>query len=716
MKIFRKAYLVVIALVFVVTLTACSNDTIAPTLTVGDDIEFSIGGDTPDYLNGATVSDDVTEMSTKSITVDSSAVDLTTEGTYKVILSAKDEAGNEGSVEYNVIVSVYVPTTLDKVQGALDALTLDIDNLEFPTKNDDNVKFAWSIDKANIIQYDGDVKPHTGTQPIDVTITVTGSFGDTSATRDFVFTVQPESGVTVTSRELLNFAGTSDEYVVEDKTDIPVYYVDNGTVPYMDMETFVDMIKGAIESDDLVWTYDETAQTMTISYESEWEDVDGTMVTETYTAVVDFNENTFTVNDYGFFGGYISETESDYGEGLDYVDADYVEGKEVSIPLGEYNVDTVVYDDDGTEVYLMPVHVANLLFAGDIYYNVYYNGDKLYGIDTFSIEDGTGTLETTVRTSSYNAKDMEADMRLSTYNFLALTLDYFYGLKDDRGVDSYYSLLDPLDEELLNGTDKDVYDALVDLVYDIDDLHTSHSFAGYYTSPYLAYEYDSTKNGSRTQRFYGHYSSVYWDLKDSHDDPFNMPDYTLADNNRVAIIHIGGFTIDTPDDFKATLDELPSSVSKVVIDLSFNTGGNIGAVLRIFGYMTEEAMQYHSMNPADGSAETYYIESSYDAYNYNWYILTSPVTFSAANMMASMAKESGVATVIGKASTGGASSIGVIITPDGTVMKISTNNVLCTRIGNETDGYEYISVEHGVEPDIPFNDVTDIDEIVDHLN
>ena len=160
---------------------------------------------------------------------------------------------------------------------------------------------------------------------------------------------------------------------------------------------------------------------------------------------------------------------------------------------------------------------------------------------------------------------------------------------------------------------------------------------------------------------------------------------------------------------------LGNSVLYVVIDLSYNTGGNIGAVLRIWGYMQEEAIMYHSQNPADGAAVTYYIESEYVAYDYNWYILSSGVTFSAANMFTNIAKEQGV-PILGQDSSGGASSISAIITPDGTSLIVSSNSVLSTRVGNEIDGYEYLSVENGIEVDYFMSDVTSDSQLINLIN
>ena len=207
-----------------------------------------------------------------------------------------------------------------------------------------------------------------------------------------------------------------------------------------------------------------------------------------------------------------------------------------------------------------------------------------------------------------------------------------------------------------------------------------------------------------------------WAVQDLLTAKYGSPDALpttarLLDNDKTAVIYLTGFTIDSPVEFKSIIDSLPTTVENVVIDLAYNTGGNLGAVLRIFGYMTENQIVYHSQNPADGAAVSYFIESDYVAYDYNWFIVTSSVTFSAANLMASIAKEQGIATVIGKNSSGGASSIGAIYSPDGSCLLISTNNVLSTNI----DG-EYYSIEDGIEVEHVMSNVTNDDALISIIN
>ena len=142
-------------------------------------------------------------------------------------------------------------------------------------------------------------------------------------------------------------------------------------------------------------------------------------------------------------------------------------------------------------------------------------------------------------------------------------------------------------------------------------------------------------------------------------------------------------------------------VKNIVIDLSYNTGGNLGALLRVLGHMTEEPIRMSYMNPRDGSNVTYFVEVETNALtSVNWFILTSKVTFSAANLMASIAKDMGIATILGTQSGGGASSITPIILPNGTFFTMSSLNVLSYRTGNDEDGYTYYSIEDGIEPDV----------------
>src|SRR5690606_24633008 len=116
-------------------------------------------------------------------------------------------------------------------------------------------------------------------------------------------------------------------------------------------------------------------------------------------------------------------------------------------------------------------------------------------------------------------------------------------------------------------------------------------------------------------------------------------------------------TVEDPDGddsdrfMKETLQKIFAAnpnVENIVVDLSYNTGGNLGALLRVLGYMTEMPIEMSYMNPTDGSNVTYFVDVETEAYDeVNWFIMTSKVTFSAANLMTSIAQHMGFATIIG---------------------------------------------------------------------
>ena len=742
-KIFKKINILFIALTLVLVLSACDTtvetvecqpgfelvgdscdlipvvDLLAPVLSGETDLAYTIGDDTPDYSFGLSANDDIDGDITSLIIIDSTLVDLTVEGSYVVTATISDVAGNSSEITFNVLVSP-VPLT-DEEKAMLDIAALDLsEELNLPTSMVNGSSLYWTSSDPLIITNRGFIiPPPVGSGTTVVTLTARVVNGEFEVNQEFDITVEPWGEVEVTSKSTIPFVGTSEEYVVDDDPAIDIYYVDNGALPYIDIETYLNMIDGAIEAAELIYTPIGDDQ-LEISYDLEYEDYDGSIVNETLVALVDFTENTFHVDTYDFFENYVASTESDFGDGLSYVDADYVDSVPVTIPLGEYNFDIIIYDDNGTLKYLMPFHVTNLLFAGGVYYDAYYNGETIYGIDTFGISglDETDPLYVDIRTSSLNTENIPVDVKWASYNMLALTFDYFYGLKEDQDVDTYYSILVNRAQTIIEGYDSTLNTEIFKFAYALDDLHTSYVFPGIYSDPpYYKTITSIDVFGPRSQSFY---EDGIWDMQDLITAKYgsfdNRPEFELLDDEKTAVIHIDGFSIDTPDDVKVILDGLPSTVVNVVFDLSYNTGGNIGAVFRLFGYMTEDQFTYHSQNPADDSAITVYIESDYIAYDYNWYIVSSKVSFSAANLMISMAKENGIATIMGTQSSGGASSIGAFYTPDGTALLISTNSVLSTRVGNEIDGYEYLSIEYGIIPDYIMDNVISDAEIISVIN
>lgn len=553
---------------------------------------------------------------------------------------------------------------------------------------------SWASSHPQIISARGGyVELPYGSDPVDVTLTASATLDGITNSRTIIVTISPPTGVTLSRTVALPFTNTSEEYLVTNIESVPVFFTETGNVPYMDIEDFFSMVDGAVEFDLLQFEKDQNLFFM--SYALEDEDSEGNPITFEYSASLDFNLNTLTVGSFDFFSNYVQSTETSFSDGLIFLGGFGTYGASVTIPLGDYRVDLVQYQGK----YLMPIAVMNLLFLHSIYYDVYYNGDALYGFDTFTALD-TPSIISQIRTSSLNSQNMPKDVRQTTYHFLALAFDYFYGLKRDKDIDTFYDVLPLYVDNLLLGNDRTIYSELFKFIYALDDLHSWYETPGFYERPSYSLSLASLGQlGPESQRFYEGLSAMRGRIEAVY-GPGNLPpDLRLLDDNKIAVIFFRNFSVDTPDLVKDILDNLPATVESVVIDLSYNTGGNVGAVFRLFGYMTEEPILYHRLNPGDNSSVTYSLGSEYVAFDFDWYIASSSVTFSAANLMTSMAKELGIATIIGSKSSGGAASIGVFVTPDGSLLMRSTNGVFATVVTDGQGNSVYQSIEKGITPD-----------------
>ncbi|MBM3909329.1 MAG: hypothetical protein FJ352_00960 [Firmicutes bacterium] len=601
---------------------------------------------------------------------------------------------------------------------SLDRINLDLASLNYtlgavlPVRGPNRSNITWTSSHPHIISPGGGhIEIPVYGQSETVTLTATATHGGLSGTRSLEVQVNPISYPILNRSVKLPFENTSEEYLVTNKPEVNVYFSETGTIPYMNLEDFMGMVDGAVDFPILQFV--EDGDLMVVSYRLEDVDDNNEPIFWDYEASIDFQANTITVDDFSFFGNYVKSTETNFSDGLVFLGGIGVDANQVVIDLDDYRIDLIRYNG----MYLAPVSILNLFFLHSLYYDVYYNGDKLIGFDTFTALDSSSPVIGQMKTSSFNNQSMNKDVRQLTFHFLALAFDYFYGLKAYKQIDSFYDYLADFADQILTGNDQKLYQGLFDFAYGLDDLHTWHESPGFYESPTYSITLTSLDQlGPGTQAFY----RGLWATEDLIDAAFGVgkmpPNSRLLDNDTIAVIFIRGFNVDTPTYVNDILATLPETVEDVIIDLSFNTGGNVGAVFRLLGYMTEDLIQYSSMNPADGSAATYFYESDYVAYDYNWYVMTSSVTFSAANLMASMSKEMGVAKIIGTKSSGGAASIGLFVTPDGTLLLRSTNNVFANVSVDENENRTYTDIEGGVPVDYTLLNTFDNAAIVALIN
>jgi len=584
-----------------------------------------------------------------------------------------------------------VDIVVDKDAIDLGDLTAVSSKLSLPKSGSLGSSIVWTCSDQRIISAKGYVnRPAFLEGDVVVTLTATLTLGEFTETRDFEVTVLKEDENFVSSILSLPFENLAEEYIVP-AGFIDIYYMNNTQLPYVDIQEFINLLSGAIVSSEI--SVIGNGDLLEVSYVlagGEGED-DYTMLM-TY----DFTNNTMSVNDFGFFDSLSESTQTDFGNGLDVIDYVFTDPSVVSVDFDDYDFD-IVYEGGK---YLIPFHFANLYYSGGMF-DAYYNGDKVYGVDTYQLMD-SDAIAPTVIDSSFNGKTMDASIREATYDFLAYAFDYFYGLKDLRGVDTYYDELGDYYTKMVTRTDRNAYSAVFDFVYDTDDLHTSHITPGYYETFYelsLAWE----DLGPNTEEYYNAYYEI--------DAVCNgRQGYRILDDGKIAVVFIGGFEAETPEEVGTMLAEIQAlgTVESIVIDLACNGGGNLGATIQIIGYMTDEPIPISQISTTDGASVTWYYTTANAAIDVDWYILTSPVTFSAANLMTSIAKDMGIATIIGQDSSGGACSITAISLPDGSAILVSSTGMLTDTA--------YNSIEYGIRVNLAMADVTSDSEIVSVIN
>ena len=529
------------------------------------------------------------------------------------------------------------------------------------------------------------------------TVDIKGTFAYRGYTHEATFDLQigtwPE--VMIESVEDVQFRGFASDWEIEDGR-INVYHMTNGLV-YVDILELLPLLDGGIVYEELEIVIEGNTVTITVEYIADEDDAVFDDVT--YQIVFDFDNNTATVNYFSFFSSFSAPTLTDYGAGLDYVFYAVERDAPVTFDFTPYRIEIVKEDD----LHLMPIAVANQLLTSSMLH-VYYDGQRVYGTDYDTINDASG--RGSLGRSTLNGQFIPFQLKDFTYHYMAWSFDYFFGLKDDLGIETFYDHLENYRDRFM-GTTSQHYRAIFSFIYGLDDLHSSHAMNGYYLGDQdRSYSLSISDLGTRSQAFYNR----LWYEVDDYCEVSPPAGLRFMDNDTIAVMIINGFTAPDPDiedDLDHTIgimqgymDQIneKGTVTDIVLSLACNTGGRLGVALQMLGFLTDEPIEYYNINAGDGSKFTYHVTSENEAGDFNWFIKTSGITYSAANLVTSIAKDMGIATIIGQNSEGGASSVAMNVLPNGSVVRMSSTMVLTNN--------RHESIEYGIAVDylIPYSD------------
>ncbi len=390
-------------------------------------------------------------------------------------------------------------------------------------------------------------------------------------------------------------------------------------------------------------------------------------------------------------------------------------GFQLNMDLSAYGIE--LFRDEENELYLLPLHTMTdillPLSMGSL--SSYYNGKQLF-IANGSIlsEDGEWTE---IGELLWQCDKGEKSPELAEYSYreLCFLLDQFYGLKETHQITSFDDLFtkEGLKGRLLS-TDPVESDVALDFFIEnnLDDLHSGFSLPSYLYDEQqdLAMGLDYLNTQDIEAYFREQRQSILGDV----------PFYQEVGNTAYITFdgfHAGEVNYRTeldkarPDDTIAQLirahEQLTredSPVTRVVLDLSCNGGGDVDAAVFVLAWMLGEA-PITIANTLTGASSTVLYRADTDlnglfderdtVTDRELFCLISPVSFSCGNAVPCILKDYPNVTLLGQTSGGGSCVVMKASTAYGSSFQLSSP----LRISRRKNGSLY-DVDRGVEPDV----------------
>lgn len=511
------------------------------------------------------------------------------------------------------------------------------------------------------------------------------------------------------------FHNFSQEYTIADST-LVTYYYENTEIPYVDVREFLNSINGLLNSSSIQGSLNRGNNQLTLSVP-----ISGSIVS--FSCTINWEDNTVKVNSNNFFSAAMKAPQaSDFsahmtsisqGVGNENIDISH------TYDLGKYGIEIYYFN----EKVLMPFNILNLLFCSQNMYNIYFNGNGYYGMDYYFQSDDQNYQRIMSASPWAGTKHSDSADNTFTLKYIQFTMDNFYGLKDYFNIDNFtdYIATKGLEGQLTSSDPQENLKGYMGLfLKNLDEMHTSLITPSFY-NPTITDEMRNESRGSTRINFLAKEEQLT-QAKTTANIADNS--ITYSTDNTTAILHFDSFQVGTkdqingPDPWKFDTYELfkyffreisaKPSVTKVVIDLSTNGGGTLGAMIKSLGYLTDNDiilaytdsqtnLQVYQNYRVDVNGDEQYSSNESYAGRYQYAVLSSNYTYSAANYFTELFKANGIGTVLGERSGGGMSAVLPFLLPDGTGVAISgPTNLNVYDPGSNT----FSEVQSGVPADV----------------
>ena len=408
-------------------------------------------------------------------------------------------------------------------------------------------------------------------------------------------------------------------------------------------------------------------------------------------------------------------------------------GAPITVYYGTFSIDIAI----DKNIALLPLQTfVDVFLSGNTYGAVLYNGDEIFYVYDKSSLFNDSFEFTEFGKKFYSVVPSEIDKTLADFNMreLALNLQLNYGLRELRGIEKFsdwfetHGLL-----ERLSSTDANEVDlAIKEICYQyFGDLHSS--FEAH--SPYAKFDKEKDQKENEKILTSPSFRRINQSLEDAKETrgsffPDGLPGIQkIGDTLYVTFDDFFGNGRDyfeeplTDDDWDAILSDYPSSgvdtfglihaanevvqgdpkIRNVVVDISCNTGGGVDEEVFVACWLLGFShLQIQSGTTGCQSATSYLADVNFDGKvtkednvrDRRLFCLVSDITFSCGNLLASMLKESGRATLIGSKTGGGACAVYPTSSAIGTYFNTSSH----FRFSAEKNGV-FKDIDDGVSPD-----------------
>lgn len=390
-------------------------------------------------------------------------------------------------------------------------------------------------------------------------------------------------------------------------------------------------------------------------------------------------------------------------------------GYDIALDLKEFQIPFYIVQD---EYGMMPLQTFNDLFLSPYGWNILFNGE--IAILTYDeLERGSDLYN---QYYSVDHKYISPELARFNRNELSMALQLFYGLKEKHAISDFDELFEVtgLGDRMLSTDPSDIDNALLELVSGFfGDMHSSYSMS----SPYCGLDNIRKNNVSTVLSQYDKVFDRYRAARNAA-YPDGVPSleivndtlYITFDNFRKARRTGDYYLLADEPDFEPfdtisliikanrLVKEENSPIRNIVLDLSENSGGNVDAAIYVLCWMLGDVHMHSEDTLTDGQYSIYYtadvnldreFTSKDDVSDLNLYCLTSPISFSCGNTVPALLKASGIVTLLGQTTGGGACIVSSLSTAIGTLLTISDN----LRVSTVKNGAFY-DIDLGVDPDI----------------